>query len=109
AALAGIKVLRLLNEPTAAALAYGLETGVEGTYAIYDFGGGTFDLSLLKLEQGIFQVLATGGDLTLGGDDIDHAVAEHMKLQNLTQARLVKEQLSEHESFQGMTRQDLEA
>ena len=80
AALAGIKVLRLINEPTAAALAYGLETGAEGIYAIYDFGGGTFDLSLLKLTEGVFQVLATGGDLNLGGDDIDHALASKYKL-----------------------------
>lgn len=76
ARLAGLNVLRLVNEPTAAALAYGLDKGVEGIYAIYDLGGGTFDISLLKLENGIFQVLATGGDTQLGGDDIDHAIAE---------------------------------
>ncbi len=75
AKLAGLEVLRLINEPTAAALAYGLDKGVEGIYAIYDLGGGTFDISLLKLEQGVFQVLATGGDPELGGDDFDHAVA----------------------------------
>jgi molecular chaperone HscA len=76
ARLAGLEVLRLVNEPTAAALAYGLDKGVEGLYAIYDLGGGTFDISLLRLEKGVFQVLATGGDAALGGDDFDHAVAE---------------------------------
>ena len=75
ARLAGLEVLRLVNEPTAAALAYGLDTGAEGIYAIYDLGGGTFDISLLKMEQGVFQVLATGGDTALGGDDFDQAVA----------------------------------
>jgi len=75
AKLAGLEVLRLVNEPTAAALAYGLENGVEGIYAIYDLGGGTFDISLLKLEKGVFQVLATGGDTALGGDDFDQAIA----------------------------------
>ena len=76
ARLAGLEVLRLVNEPTAAALAYGLDKGVEGLYAIYDLGGGTFDFSLLRLEKGVFQVLATGGDVALGGDDIDHLLAE---------------------------------
>jgi molecular chaperone HscA len=71
AKIAGLEVLRLLNEPTAAALAYGLDTGKEGVYAIYDLGGGTFDVSLLRLEKGVFQVLATGGDTKLGGDDFD--------------------------------------
>ncbi|CAA7613524.1 Fe-S protein assembly chaperone HscA [Magnetospirillum sp. UT-4] len=77
ARLAEIEVLRLVNEPTAAALAYGLENSVEGLYAVYDLGGGTFDISILKMEKGVFQVKATGGDAVLGGDDIDHAVAEH--------------------------------
>jgi molecular chaperone HscA len=76
ARLAGIEVLRLVNEPTAAALAYGLDSGSEGIYAVYDLGGGTFDFSLLRLEKGVFQVLATGGDAALGGDDLDHDVAE---------------------------------
>jgi molecular chaperone HscA len=75
AKLAGLEVLRLVNEPTAAALAYKLDTGAEGIYAVYDLGGGTFDISLLKLEQGVFQVLATGGDTALGGDDFDQAIA----------------------------------
>jgi molecular chaperone HscA len=77
AALAGLHVLRLLNEPTAAALAYGLESGREGLYAVYDLGGGTFDLSLLRLRQGVFEVVATGGDSELGGDDLDESIAEH--------------------------------
>lgn len=72
AKLAGINVLRLLNEPTAAALAYGLDRGAEGIYAVFDLGGGTFDISILKLTQGVFEVLATGGDTALGGDDFDH-------------------------------------
>lgn len=76
AMLAGFKVLRLINEPTAAALAYGLDQKIEGTYLVYDFGGGTFDVSILKLTKGVFQVLATSGDLSLGGDDIDHAIAD---------------------------------
>lgn len=76
ARLANINVLRLLNEPTAAAVAYGLDTGQEGIIAIYDLGGGTFDISILRLNKGVFEVLATGGDSALGGDDFDHAIAE---------------------------------
>src|SRR6266540_3779819 len=72
--LAGLNVLRLLNEPTAAAIAYGLENAAEGIYAVYDLGGGTFDLSILKLSRGVFEVLATAGDTALGGDDFDHRV-----------------------------------
>ncbi|OQX38881.1 MAG: Fe-S protein assembly chaperone HscA [Oceanospirillales bacterium LUC14_002_19_P2] len=75
ARLAGLNVLRLLNEPTAAAVAYGLDQGGEGVIAVYDLGGGTFDISVLRLNKGVFEVLATGGDTALGGDDIDHAVA----------------------------------
>jgi molecular chaperone HscA len=74
ARLAGLNVLRLLNEPTAAAIAYGLDNASEGTYAVYDLGGGTFDLSILKLSRGVFEVLATAGDTALGGDDFDHRV-----------------------------------
>src|SRR5271156_5445247 len=74
ARLAGLNVLRLLNEPTAAAIAYGLDNGSEGTFAVYDLGGGTFDLSLLKLSRGVFEVLATAGDTALGGDDFDHRI-----------------------------------
>lgn len=76
ARLAGIKVLRLLAEPTAAAVAYGLDSRLEGTVVIYDLGGGTFDVSLMKLQQGVFQVLATGGNAALGGDDFDRAIAD---------------------------------
>jgi len=75
AQLAGIEVLRLINEPTAAAIAYGLDNGSEGVYAVYDLGGGTFDISILRLTQGVFEVLATGGDSALGGDDYDQALA----------------------------------
>ncbi len=76
ARLAGLNVLRLLNEPTAAAVAYGLEQGAEGIYVVYDLGGGTFDVSLLRLTRGVFEVLATSGDTALGGDDMDHLIAE---------------------------------
>lgn len=75
ARLAGLNVLRLLNEPTAAAVAYGLDKGAKGLVAIYDLGGGTFDISILRLTRGVFEVLATGGDTALGGDDFDHAIA----------------------------------
>jgi molecular chaperone HscA len=76
AQLAGLNVLRLINEPTAAAIAYGLEHGSEGLYAVYDLGGGTFDISLLRLSEGVFEVVATGGDSALGGDDFDRALAD---------------------------------
>ncbi|HHF0166203.1 TPA: Fe-S protein assembly chaperone HscA [Haemophilus influenzae] len=76
ARLVGLNVLRLLNEPTAAALAYGLDSGQEGIIAVYDLGGGTFDISILRLSKGIFEVLATGGDTALGGDDFDHLIAD---------------------------------
>jgi molecular chaperone HscA len=76
--LAGLEVLRLLNEPTAAALAYGLDKQVEGTFAVFDLGGGTFDISILQLERGVFEVKATGGDSALGGDDFDRAIAAHL-------------------------------
>ena len=79
ATLAGIKVLRLLNEPTAAAIAYGLDEASEGVIAIYDLGGGTFDISILRLSRGVFEVLATGGDSALGGDDFDHAIAQWLR------------------------------
>jgi len=78
AKLAGLKVLRLLNEPTAAAVAYGLDSGSEGVHAIYDLGGGTFDISILRLNRGVFEVLATAGDSALGGDDMDRAIATWM-------------------------------
>jgi molecular chaperone HscA len=88
ARLAGLNVLRLLNEPTAAAIAYGLDNAAEGVYAVYDLGGGTFDISILKLTKGVFEVMATGGDSALGGDDFDHRifcwVIEEAKLQPLS-------------------------
>jgi molecular chaperone HscA len=76
ARLAGLNVLRLLNEPTSAAIAYGLDKNPQGVYAVYDLGGGTFDISLLRLNRGVFEVMATAGDSALGGDDMDHAIAE---------------------------------
>ncbi len=90
ARLAGLDVLRLINEPTAAALAYGLDSNARGVFAIYDFGGGTFDISILKLEEGVFQVLATAGDTQLGGDDVDRAIAKLM----LEKARTAPDALS---------------
>ena len=109
ARLAGLTVLRLLNEPTAAAIAYGLDNGAEGTYVVYDLGGGTFDISILKLTRGVFEVLATSGDSALGGDDFDHRVycwiLEQADLHGLsaqdtrlllTRAREAKEALTEH-------------
>jgi len=79
AQLAGLNVLRLINEPTAAAIAYGLDNASEGVYAVYDLGGGTFDISILRLSRGVFEVLATGGDSALGGDDYDRALAAVMR------------------------------
>ena len=107
ARVAGIEVLRLLNEPTAAAIAYGLDNGSEGTFAVYDLGGGTFDLSILRLSRGVFEVLATSGDSALGGDDFDQAIAAHWRAtlgladagegdtrRLLTVAREIKERLT---------------
>lgn len=107
AQLAGLKVLRLINEPTAAAIAYGLDNASEGLYAVYDLGGGTFDISLLRLTKGVFEVVATGGDAALGGDDFDQALADwalaragrqvssaHDKRALLVAARAAKEALS---------------
>jgi len=118
ARVAGLEVLRLVNEPTAAALAYGLDKGSEGLYAVYDLGGGTFDFSLLRLEKGVFQVLATGGDTQLGGDDFDRAIAERMLAERkkdgladtvdegavkaaLALGRQMKEQLSDRDQTSG--------
>ncbi len=86
AQLAGLNVLRLINEPTAAAVAYGLDNGSEGLYAVYDLGGGTFDISLLHLQRGVFEVVATGGDAALGGDDFDQALADWALAQSHRQA-----------------------
>ncbi|HTR85600.1 MAG TPA: Fe-S protein assembly chaperone HscA [Reyranella sp.] len=138
ARVAGLEVLRLVNEPTAAALAYGLDKGSEGLYAVYDLGGGTFDFSVLRLEKGVFQVLATGGDTALGGDDFDRAIAERLLAERkkdglgdsvdeaavktaLALARQMKEQLSDRDqtsgrleiagvpSFHALTRAEFEA
>ncbi|MFY7864231.1 Fe-S protein assembly chaperone HscA [Roseateles sp.] len=111
AQLAGLNVLRLINEPTAAAIAYGLDNGSEGLYAVYDLGGGTFDISLLRLSRGVFEVVATGGDAALGGDDFDRVIADavlaqaglaadsaHDKRAVLVAARRAKEQLSAADS-----------
>ncbi len=92
AKLAGLHVLRLLNEPTAAAIAYGLDSGQEGVIAVYDLGGGTFDVSILRLSKGVFEVLATGGDSALGGDDFDHLVADYI----IEQAGLTQPLSAEH-------------
>ncbi|MCW8995419.1 MAG: Hsp70 family protein, partial [Psychromonas sp.] len=87
ARLAGLHVLRLLNEPTAAAIAYGLDSGQEGLIAVYDLGGGTFDISILRLHKGVFEVLATGGDSALGGDDFDLMIVDWIKAQaNISEA-----------------------
>ncbi|MCM2309233.1 MAG: Fe-S protein assembly chaperone HscA [Sulfuritalea sp.] len=109
ARLAGLNVLRLLNEPTAAAIAYGLDNAAEGIYAVFDLGGGTFDISILRLSKGVFEVMATGGDSALGGDDFDHRIfcwiIEQANLTPLSpqdarllqmRAREAKEQLSQH-------------
>lgn len=105
AKLAGLEVLRLINEPTAAALAYGLDKGSEGIYAVYDLGGGTFDVSILQMEMGVFRVLATGGDTQLGGDDIDLVISGQLSViskglnsqQLKILARKIKEELSTKE------------
>jgi len=106
AALAGLSVLRLINEPTAAALSYGLDQASEGLYIIYDLGGGTFDVSLLKMSMGVFQVLATCGDIELGGDDIDEAIQHFWKetkdvVADQSTAREAKEFLSNNASWKG--------
>ncbi|MDR2067586.1 MAG: Hsp70 family protein [Holosporaceae bacterium] len=97
ASIAGIDVLRLINEPTAAAIAFGLDKKMDGIFAVYDFGGGTFDFSVLRLTDGIFQVLATGGDNYLGGDDVDAAIFEH----NLRNHNLNSKNLGENEKILG--------
>ncbi|MBT4882676.1 MAG: Fe-S protein assembly chaperone HscA, partial [Glaciecola sp.] len=116
AQLAGLNVLRLLNEPTAAAIAYGLDSGQEGVIAVYDLGGGTFDISILRLNKGVFEVLATGGDAALGGDDFDHAIADYWIAQwrlsdiqqdavyrrLITLAKATKQQLTDIDAVQQM-------
>jgi len=114
ATLAGIKVLRLLNEPTAAAIAYGLDQREDSTIAVYDLGGGTFDISILRLSRGVFEVLATGGDSALGGDDVDRMIAEWLRQEIgmdesldpieqrilLETAKSAKEELTDQDSVQ---------
>ena len=122
--IAGLEVLRLLNEPTAAALAYGLDKKSEGTFAVYDLGGGTFDISILKLTGGVFEVKSTGGDTALGGDDFDRALAEILEKRRglddsrlsaaerralLDEARAIKHELTTKESAGGVARGDFEA
>lgn len=112
ARLAGLNVLRLLNEPTAAALSYDLDKGKEGLYLVYDLGGGTFDVSLLKLNKGVFQVIATGGDTALGGDDIDKALLDTLILadspKNRLKVRQIKHDLAHIPEKSGITRDKLE-
>ncbi len=122
--IAGLEVLRLLNEPTAAALAYGLDKKSEGTFAVYDLGGGTFDISILKLTGGVFEVKSTGGDTALGGDDFDRALAEILEKKRglddaklspserralLDLARVIKHDLTTDIEAGGVTRTELEA
>jgi molecular chaperone HscA len=121
--IAGLEVLRLLNEPTAAALAYGLDKKSEGTFAVYDLGGGTFDISILKLTGGVFEVKSTGGDTALGGDDFDRALAELVIARTggvapaspsaqralLDQARAIKHALTTETMADGITRAEFEA
>lgn len=102
AKLAGINVLRLLNEPTAAALAYGLDKKTEGLYLVYDLGGGTFDVSLLKFTKGVFQVIGTSGNTALGGDDIDQKIVEFLKWDNTLENRL-KAKTLKHDVIKGNT------
>ncbi|HEU4615136.1 MAG TPA: Fe-S protein assembly chaperone HscA, partial [Kofleriaceae bacterium] len=117
--LAGLEVLRLMAEPTAAAVAYGLDRGSKGVYAVFDLGGGTFDISILKLVEGVFEVKATGGDSALGGDDLDRAIAQerfaadmasgdrHRIATAVARARALKEQLTAREEVDGFSRADL--
>jgi len=128
AQLAGLNVMRLINEPTSAAYAYGLEEGPEGTFMVYDLGGGTFDISILQMQRGVFQVIATAGDNQLGGDDFDMALVEFLAAQRevdthnlspddlrnlLSLARNIKHHLSDHEIWSDgedeITRQQLES
>ncbi|HEX5058541.1 MAG TPA: Fe-S protein assembly chaperone HscA, partial [Kofleriaceae bacterium] len=117
--LAGLEVMRLMAEPTAAAVAYGLDRGSKGVYAVFDLGGGTFDISILKLVEGVFEVKATGGDSALGGDDLDRAIAQdrfaadiasgdrHRIATAVARARSLKERLTDAPEVDGFTRDDL--
>jgi molecular chaperone HscA len=105
--IAGLEVLRLINEPTAAAFAYGLDNKSEGTYCVFDLGGGTFDVSILKMQKGIFKVLGVSGDNQLGGDDIDYLIAEKVEVDKLT-ARKIKEEFSISDQSNGLTKIEFE-
>jgi molecular chaperone HscA len=117
--LAGLEVMRLMAEPTAAAVAYGLDRGSKGVYAVFDLGGGTFDISILKLVEGVFEVKATGGDSALGGDDLDRAIAQERFADDVAsgdryriasavaRARRLKERLTDAEAVDGFTRAEL--
>lgn len=118
AKLAGLEILRLINEPTAAALAYGLDESLKDQsklseadnssyYLVYDFGGGTFDVSMLKFHEGIIQVIATGGDLNLGGDDIDYAIHKACPKYSIEEARRIKEAFTENDIVDGITKEEL--
>jgi len=107
AKLAGLEVLRLVNEPTAAALAYGLDNEAEGTYCVFDLGGGTFDVSILKMQKGIFKVLGVAGNNALGGDDFDDLIVEKIKVTH-AEARKIKEELSVKDSSKNLTRIEFE-
>lgn len=107
ASLAGLEVLRLVNEPTAAALAYGLDNNSEGIYCIYDLGGGTFDVSILKMQKGVFKVLGVAGDNALGGDDFDDLIAKKFTKGNRALAKKIKEELSTSPSSLGRRSEDL--
>ena len=109
ARIAGINVLRLLSEPTAAAVAYGLDNNLEGTVIIYDLGGGTFDVSLMRLEKGVFEVLATGGDTALGGDDIDQAIVAWIKRQAGLNGEPTTSQLSQLNTIAKQSKHQLSA
>ncbi len=105
--LAGLEVLRLVNEPTAAALAYGLDNTTEGTYCVYDLGGGTFDVSILKMQKGVFKVLGVSGDNALGGDDFDDLIAKKLGISQV-EGRQIKESLSKNSKEQNLSREEFE-
>jgi molecular chaperone HscA len=105
--LAGLDVLRLVNEPTAAALAYGLDNAVEGIYCVYDLGGGTFDVSILKMQKGVFKVLGVAGDNSLGGDDFDNLIAEKLKVDR-AEARKIKENICQDNNNVNFSREEFE-
>lgn len=106
--LAGLEVLRLVNEPTAAALAYGLDNDAEGTYCVYDLGGGTFDVSVLKMQKGIFKVLGVAGDNALGGDDFDDLISKHLGVSRAEARKIKEEQTIDQALFEKLIFEKLE-